>query len=66
MDPAQAVFMVRLGFHFIHDLQDITVFIDDKRVAENAHVLASHKLFQAPSTIGFGDRMIFIRQQGKV
>jgi hypothetical protein len=47
-------------------LHDITVLIDNKRIAVYAHVLASHKFFQTPSTLGCGDRMSFVRYQGKV
>ena len=44
-------------FDFLKNLDDLPTRVDQKSGAQDAHILAPHKLLQGPHTIGFANLM---------
>ena len=50
---------------FGKDSADYAVLIDEESCAVDTHVFAPHELLQLPHTVGFGNLVILVGEQGK-
>ena len=60
LDQVQHVVVMCLGFDFVHHMLETAILADDEAGAQYAHALTAHELLQSPTTVLFGDLVVFV------